>query len=222
MHVVVVDDEERIVTLLTRYLAERGITTTACHDGPSGLAAARRGDADAMVLDLMLPGLSGLEVCRTLRAEGNDLPVLLLTARGTLDERVAGLGEGADDYLVKPFALEEVHARLQAITRRRAPREDDHLRVGALVLDPDGHRLWVAGTETEVPRREFAMLRTLMESPGRAVSRDRLFDEVWDDDTDISSNALDVTVSRLRQRVEGGGVEIRTVRGVGYRLETTR
>jgi DNA-binding response OmpR family regulator len=222
VHVVVVDDEERIVTLLTRYLAERGITTTACHDGPSGLAAARRGDADAMVLDLMLPGLSGLKVCRTLRAEGNDLPVLLLTARGTLDERVAGLGEGADDYLVKPFALEEVHARLRAITRRRAPREDDHLRVGALVLDPDGHRLWVAGTETEVPRREFAMLRTLMESPGRAVSRDRLFDEVWDDDTDISSNALDVTVSRLRQRVEGGGVEIRTVRGVGYRLETTR
>ena len=220
MHVLVVDDEERIVTLLTRYLAERGITSTGCHDGPSGLAAARQGDADAVVLDLMLPGLSGLEVCRTLRAEGNDVPVLLLTARGTLDERVTGLSAGADDYLVKPFALEEVHARLEAITRRRTPREDPLLRVGRLVLDPDGHRLWVDGTETDVPRREFAMLRTLMESPGRAVSRDRLFDAVWDDDTDISSNALDVTVSRLRQRVEGSGVEIRTVRGVGYRLET--
>ena len=220
MHVVVVDDEERIVTLLTRYLAERGDTCTGCHDGPSGLAAARRGDADAVVLDLMLPGLSGLEVCRTLRAEGNDVPVLMLTARGTLDERVTGLSTGADDYLVKPFALEEVAARLEAITRRRTS-PDPLLHAGEVVLDTEGHRAWVAGREEDLPRREFAMLRTLVESQGRVVSRERLFDAVWEDEVDISSNALDVTVSRLRQRVADGGVRIRTVRGVGYRLDPT-
>ncbi len=219
VHVVVVDDEKRMVELVTSYLADLGITATGCHDGPAALAAARAQDVDAMVLDLMLPGMSGVEVCRTLRREGNDVPILMLTARGTVPERVAGLDAGADDYLVKPFALEELVARVRAIGRRReAP--DHRLVVGDVVLDPLEQRVWVADTEVTLSRREFAMLTSLMENAGRVVSRSRLFDDVWDGDVDIRSNAIDVHMSRLRQRLERSAqVRVRTLRGVGYRLE---
>jgi two-component system OmpR family response regulator len=219
MHVVVVDDEPRMVELIGRYLGERGVTSTGCFDGPSGLDAARGSNVDAVVLDLMLPGLSGVEVCARLREEGNDVPILMLTARGTVPERVAGLEAGADDYLVKPFALEELHARLRAI-RRRLAGEDRRLVVGDVVLDPEQQRLWVAGVEVGLARREFAMLESLMENRGRVVSRARLYDDVWDDEVDIRSNAIDVHMSRLRQRLTGSAtVAITTLRGVGYRLE---
>jgi two-component system OmpR family response regulator len=219
MHVVVVDDEPRMVELIGRYLDERGVTSTGCFDGPSGLDAARGSNVDAVVLDLMLPGLSGLEVCARLRKEGNDVPILMLTARGTVPERVAGLEAGADDYLVKPFALEELHARLRAI-RRRLAGEDRRLVVGDVVLDPEQQRLWVAGVEVGLARREFAMLESLMGNCGRVVSRARLYDDVWDDEVDIRSNAIDVHMSRLRQRLTGSAtVAITTLRGVGYRLE---
>lgn len=222
MHVVVVDDEHRMVELIAKYLGDQRVTTVGCFDGPSGLAAARGLDVDAVVLDLMLPGLSGIEVCKQLRLEGNDVPILMLTARGAVPERVAGLEAGADDYLVKPFALEELHARLRAIRRRIDPDMDRRLVVGDITLDPLEQRVWVADTEVTLSRREFAMLTSLMESRGHVVSRARLYDDVWDGEIDIRSNALDVHMSRLRNHLGASDlITIRTLRGVGYRLEKT-
>ena len=220
MHVVVVDDERRMVELVSGYLEDLGIRTTGCHDGAEALVAARGEDVDAVVLDLMLPGVSGLDVCRRLRREGSDVPILMLTARGSVPERVAGLEAGADDYLVKPFALEELVARLHAIRRRRE-NTDHRLVAGDVVLDPLEQRVWVSDAEVSLSRREFAVLQTLMENAGRVVSRSRLFDEVWDGEVDIRSNAIDVHMSRLRHRLESSAtVRVTTLRGVGYRLDT--
>ena len=216
---VVVDDERRMVELVTSYLEEIGFTTTGCYDGKQGLTAARSPRADAVVLDLMMPGISGLEVCRRLRAEHNDVPILVLTARGSVPERVAGLEAGADDYLVKPFALEELVARLRAIRRRR----DDpgfHITVGDVELDPLAQRVWIGGAEVELARRELAMLTALMENAGHVVTRSKMFDDVWSGEIDIRSNALDVHMSRLRARLEPSRkVQVTTLRGVGYRLD---
>jgi DNA-binding response OmpR family regulator len=221
MHVVVVDDQSRLVELIGSYLGDYDVTTTTCHDGPSGLEAARRPDVDAVVLDLMLPGMSGLDVCKQLRKEGNDVPVLMLTARGTVPERVVGFEAGADDYLVKPFALEELHARLKAI-RRRVPDRDDRLVIGDVVLDPLEQRVWVGDDEIPLSRREFALLTSLMENRTHVVTRARLYDDVWEDEVDIHSNALDVHMSRLRAQLKTSHeVSITTLRGVGYRLEYT-
>jgi DNA-binding response OmpR family regulator len=221
----VIDDEIRLVELIVRYLRESGHTADSRHDGPGGLAAARDPQVDAVVLDVMLPGMDGVEVCRALRREGNDVPVVLLTARGAVAERVAGLDAGADDYLVKPFAMEELHARLRAISRRRPGLDgtDSRLEVGGLVLDPEAQRAWRDGTELDLSRREFAVLQVLMENAGLVVSRTRLLDEVWDGEFDIRSNAIDVHVSKLRTKVDKafGRTDITTLRGRGYRLETT-
>jgi DNA-binding response OmpR family regulator len=219
MHVVVVDDEPRMVELITGYLEELDVRATGAHDGTTGLFAARQVDVDAVVLDLMLPGMSGIEVCKQLRRDGNDVTILMLTARGAVSERVAGLEAGADDYLVKPFALEELHARLRAIQRRREP-ESDRLAVGDVVLDEGDRRVWVAEEEVPLSRREFDMLHSLMSSQGRVVTRARLYDDVWDFEVDISSNTLDVHMSRLRRALaRSASVTIHTLRGVGYRLE---
>jgi two-component system OmpR family response regulator len=223
MRVVVVDDERRMVELIASYLSDQQVTTIGCYDGPSGLAAAREPEVDAVVLDLMMPGMGGIEVCKQLRREGNDVPILMLTARGAVPERVAGLEAGADDYLVKPFALEELYARLRAIRRRLDPDTDHRLVVGDITLDPLEQRAWIAGTEVTLSRREFAMLTSLMEHRGHVVSRGRLFDDVWEAEVDIRSNALDVHMSRLRNHLEKSElITIRTLRGVGYRLEIQR
>ena len=223
MRVVVVDDERRMVELIASYLNDQQVTTIGCYDGPSGLAAARGAEVDAVVLDLMMPGMGGIEVCKQLRREGNDVPILMLTARGAVPERVAGLEAGADDYLVKPFALEELHARLRAIRRRLDPDTDHRLVVGDITLDPLEQRVWIAGTEVTLSRREFAMLTSLMEHRGHVVSRGRLYDDVWEAEVDIRSNALDVHMSRLRNHLEKSElVTIHTLRGVGYRLEIRR
>ncbi len=219
VHVVVVDDEVRMVELVTGYLQELGFTTTGCHNGLDALEAGRRLEADVMVLDLMLPGMSGLDVCRRLRSEGIDLPILILTARGAVSERVAGLEAGADDYLVKPFAMEELAARLNAIGRRREPAEH-RVTVGDVILDPLEQRVWIGGLETEVSRREFTMLSELMRNAGRVVSRQRLFDVMWEGEVDIRSNAIEVHMSRLRARLQASDeVVVTTLRGSGYRLE---
>ncbi|WP_435613778.1 response regulator transcription factor [Streptomyces sp. 1222.5] len=221
MHYLVVDDETRLTDLVVRYLTESGHTADGRYDGPSGLTAARDPRLDGIVLDVMLPGLDGLEVCRTLRDEGVDVPVILLTARGAISERVAGLDAGADDYLVKPFAMEELLARLRALSRRR-PDCSDRLRVGDLVLDAGQQRAWRADTELDLSRREFDVLRVLMENAGRVVTRLHLLDEVWDGETDLRSNAIDVHVSKVRAKVDRafGRATITTLRGRGYRLET--
>jgi two-component system OmpR family response regulator len=223
MHVVVVDDETRLVEIVVSHLVESGFTAVGFGDGVTGLRAACGPGVDAVVLDLLLPRMNGLEVCRALRRSGSDVYVLMLTARGTVSERVAGLDAGADDYLVKPFALEELSARLRAVHRRQLDKDDRPLTVGDLVLDPLSLRVWRGDTEVELSRREFAILRALMQNAGRVVSRSYIFDEVWDGEADLESNAIDVHVSKLRARIDKpfGTATITTMRGVGYRLETS-
>ncbi|MGW1915649.1 response regulator transcription factor [Streptomyces sp. NPDC002076] len=221
MRYLVVDDETRLTDLVVRYLTESGHTAEGRYDGPSGLAAARDPRLDGVLLDVMLPGMDGVEVCRTLRGEGVDVPVILLTARGAISERVTGLDAGADDYVVKPFALEELLARLRAISRRR-PDGSGRLKVGDLVLDPEQQRAWRADTELDLSRREFDVLRVLMANAGCLVTRLQLLDEVWDGETDLRSNAIDVHVSKVRAKVDRAfdRTTITTLRGRGYRLET--
>ncbi|MCW2830691.1 MAG: response regulator mprA [Aeromicrobium sp.] len=217
----VVDDERRLVELIIDYLAEVGIEAEGCFDGRAGLAAARRQGTGAVILDLMLPVIGGLEVCRRLRAEGNRVPILMLSARGAVTERVAGLEAGADDYLIKPFALEELVARLRVIERRAETSEDEKLTFGDLVVDVLSRRSWCHDQELDLARREFDVLASLIGHAGRVVSRGFLLDEVWRGDVDIRSNAIDVRVSRLRAHLQdvSDRVTITTVRGVGYRLE---
>ncbi|MFE7245875.1 response regulator transcription factor [Streptomyces sp. NPDC057582] len=221
MHILVVEDEVRLAGLIIQYLSESGHTAEARHDGPSGLDAARDPRVDAVVMDVMLPGMNGVEACRTLRREANDVPVVLLTARSAIKERVAGLDAGADDYLVKPFAMEELSARLRAVARRR-PALGNRLEVGDLVLDPDEQRAWRADIELDLSRREFAVLQILMENPGWVVSRTRLLEEAWDGEADLNSNSVDVHISKLRAKIDKpfGRNSITTLRGTGYRLET--
>ncbi|MEU2334679.1 response regulator transcription factor [Streptomyces sp. NPDC006654] len=222
MHYLVVDDETRLTDLVVRYLTESGHTAEGHYDGPTGLAAARDPRVDAVVLDVMLPGMDGVQVCRALRDEGIHIPVILLTARAAISERVAGLDAGADDYLVKPFAMEELLARLRAMSRRR-PEHSGRLKVGDLTLDPEQQRAWRAGTELDLSRREFDVLRVLMENAGCLVTRLQLLNEVWDGETDLRSNAIDVHVSKVRAKVDRAfdRATITTLRGRGYRLETT-
>jgi DNA-binding response OmpR family regulator len=222
VHVVVIDDQERMVELVTSFLTEAGMTATGCYDGETGLEAVAREEPDVVVLDLMLPLMSGTSVCKALRAAGNDVPVIMLTARGEVRERVAGLEAGADDYLVKPFALEELHARVRAIARRREVTDTRYV-AGDVSLDPETRRVTVAGREVELARREFAVLATLLDPPGRAVSRGRLMDEVWQGEVDLRSNALEVHISRVRQQLSGSAnVSITTLRGIGYRLDVRK
>lgn len=220
MHVLVVDDEVRLASLVAEYLVGVGFSAEVSHDGVSAIGRIRGGSLDAVVLDRMLPGMSGEDVCRALRAEHNAIPILMLTARGSVNERVDGLEAGADDYLVKPFAMEELVARLNALLRRVEVVDDDRLVLGDVVLDLSTRRLWVAGTAVATSRREFAMLTALMERAGRVVGRHVLFDEVWDEEVDINSNALDVYISRVRTRLAGSErVSVATLRGVGYRID---
>lgn len=221
MKVIVVDDERRLVELIVGYLDEVGIQAEGFFDGRAGLAAARGPQVDAVVLDLMLPAIGGLEVCRRLRAEGNKVPILMLTARGAVTERVAGLEAGADDYLVKPFALEELAARLRVMERRHDPGPDERLMFGDLVIDLPSRRAWCDKHELHLARREYDVLAALVTNAGRVVSRAYLLDEVWHGDVDIRSNAIEVHVSRLRAHLQDFSkqVGIATVRGAGYRLE---
>jgi DNA-binding response OmpR family regulator len=225
VHVVVIDDQLRMVELVTSYLEENGVTTTGCHDGDSGLAAISAQDPDVVVLDLMMPGLSGTAVCRALRAAGNDVPIIMLTARGEVAERVDGLEAGADDYLVKPFALEELHARIRALGRRRDDaRLEACVAVGDVTVDLGARRVWVAEDEVTFARREFDVLATLADPPGVVVSRLRLYEQVWDEvEENLNSNTLEVYISRLRHRLAmSRNVTIATVRGIGYRLDVAR
>jgi DNA-binding response OmpR family regulator len=221
VHVVVIEDQPRMLQLVTSYLEENGASTTGCTDGDAGLDAIIDTDPDVVVLDLMLPGLSGTAVCRALRAAGNDVPVIMLTARGEVSERVAGLEAGADDYLVKPFALEELYARIRAISRRREEVASTPRMFGDLTVDPEAHRVWVGAVELALPRREFDVLTVLMSPPGAVVSKQRLHEEIWDEaEADLRSNSLEVYMSRLRHRLAGSTqVTITNIRGVGYRLD---
>ena len=221
MRVLVAEDEPRLAALLEQALDEAGWTPTVYQDGNSALAAARRGGFDVLLLDWMLPGLEGPQVLRALRADGHATPALVLTARGDLRDRVDGLDAGADDYLAKPFELDELLARLRALHRRSRGTGVVAVRAGDLVLDPASRQVHRAHHPVALSAREFDILALLLERAGRAVSRYTILDEVWDGDTDLRSNTIDVHVASLRAKIDKpfGRNSIAAVRGVGYRFD---
>ena len=194
-------------------------TVDVVHDGEAGLAKAREGMHDAVVLDLMLPRLSGIEVCRRLRANGSSVPILMLTARSAVPERIEGLDAGADDYLVKPFSLGELQARLRALSRRGSGPRPDVLEAGELSLDADAREVRVGERPVELTGTEFALLEYLMRNQGAVLSRDQLREQVWGDGFEPSSNVVDIYVHYVRRKLKSAGLAydpIRTVRGLGY------
>jgi two-component system, OmpR family, response regulator len=220
MRVLVVEDEKKLGELLARGLREEGWSADLAERGEDALWMANSVDYDAIVLDVMLPGLDGFAVCRRLRAESVWSPVLMLTARDAVDDRVTGLDAGADDYLAKPFSFEELLARLRALTRRAPVERPAVLEVGGLRLDPAAHRAWRGATELDLSAKEFALLELFMRRPGRVLSRSQLLDGAWDMAFESRSNVVDVYVRYLREKVDRpfDCDSIETVRGVGYRL----
>ncbi len=221
MKVLVVDDEPAVRQALDRALRFEGYETDVAEDGTAALAAHAQRPADALVLDVAMPRMDGLEVCRRLRSAGDAVPVLLLTARAAVDERVAGLDAGADDYLVKPFSLEELLARIRALLRRSAPLSDNEvLRFSDLSLDPGTRDVRRGGRRIELTRTEFLLLELLLRNARQVLPREVIFDRVWGYDFGANSNSLEVYVGYLRRKTEADDEPrlIHTVRGVGYVL----
>jgi two-component system OmpR family response regulator len=220
MRVLVVEDEKKLGELLGRGLREEGYAADVADRGEEALWMARAVPYDAIVLDVMLPGADGFEICRRLRHDGVWTPVLMLTARDGVDDRVGGLDAGADDYLTKPFAFEELLARIRALTRRVPVERPPVLEVGDLRLDPAAHRAWRGERELDLSAKEFALLELFMRRPGITLSRTQLLDGAWDIAFESRSNVVDVYVRYLREKVDRpfGRDSIETVRGVGYRL----
>jgi two-component system OmpR family response regulator len=220
MRVLVVEDEVKLSGLLRRGLTEEGYAADVARTGEDALWMARSVEYDAIVLDLMLPELDGLEVCRRLREGGVWTPVLMLTARNGVDARVAGLDAGADDYLQKPFSFAELLARLRALARRGLPERPAVLEVGSLRLDPATRQVWRGEVEVRLSAKEFALLETFMRRPGRVLSRGQLLEHAWDFAYENRSNVVDVYVRYLREKVDRpfGLAQLETVRGAGYRL----
>ncbi len=220
MRILVAEDELKLASLLRRGLVEEGHAVDVARTGEEALAQAYGIAYDAVVLDLMLPGIDGLEVCRRLRAAGIWAPVLMLTARDAVEDRVAGLDAGADDYLPKPFAFDELLARLRALIRRGRPERPVVLVVGELRLDPASRRAWRVDAELQLSAKEFSLLETFMRYPGHVLSRQQLVEHAWDDAYEHRSNVVDVYVRYLREKVDRpfGRRSLETVRGVGYRL----
>ena len=220
MRVLVVEDHGNMRDVLVRGLTEAGHAVDAATDGPGGLARATAGGYDAVVLDVMLPGMDGVAVCRALRERRIWTPVLMLTARDAVPDRVRGLDAGADDYLVKPFAFTELLGRLRALQRRGAPPRPAVLTCGPLELDPAARVVRCHGSTVELSRREFTLLEFLLRHPGHVLSRAQILEQVWGQDYDGQSNVVDVYVKYLRDKVDRRfGLDlVQTVRGSGYRL----
>jgi two-component system, OmpR family, response regulator len=220
MRVLVVEDEVKMAALLRRGLREAGLTVDLGGTGEEGVLMALGSDYDAIVLDVMLPGIDGFETCRRLRSEGVWSPVLMLTARGALEDRVAGLDGGADDYLTKPFSFAELLARLRALVRRGEIERPSVIEVGDLRLDPATREVWRGEEEIELSAKEFALLEVFMRRPGYVLSRTQLLDQAWEYDFEHRSNVIEVYIRYLRRKIDlPFGVEsLETVRGAGYRL----
>ena len=225
--VLVAEDDVRLGALLDQSLTEASWEVVVVYDGRDALTRAmgdEQGGFDVLLLDWMLPTIDGVTVCRRLRELGIHTPVLMLTARGTVPDRVAGLDAGADDYLSKPFDLDELLARLRALHRRHTLADGVPLQAGTLLLDPASRRVARAGVDIELSAREFDILQLLMQYAGRVVTRFTILDEVWDGETDLKSNVIDVHIATLRSKIDRpfGTETITTVRGIGYRIDAER
>ncbi len=223
MHILVVEDEQRLAFLLRRVLLEERHAVDLAHDGETGLDLALSDTYDVVILDVMLPVHDGFEICRQMRAERILTPVLMLTARGAVEDRVKGLNVGADDYLTKPFAMEELLARVNALLRRRERKFDEtpQLKVGDVTLDLVRHEASRAGRVIELTAKEFALLEYLMRHPGQVLTRTQITDAVWRYDLEALSNVVDIYIHYLRDKIDQGFARpvIKTVRGVGYKIE---
>lgn len=220
MRILVVEDNRRLNNSLKASLIEDGYAVDVAYDGIEGQELAEMTPYDVIILDIMLPGRDGLEVCRQLRRQKINTQILMLTARDTIDDRVAGLDSGADDYLVKPFALEELRARLRALLRRESGDKSGYLQIGDIVLDPAEHFVSRNGRSIDLTSKEFALLEYMMRNPNRLITREMAQSHIWSYDYDGASNVVDVYIRRLRRKVDEP-FEIKlieTVRGVGYRL----
>src|SRR5215217_4187425 len=220
MRVLVVEDEIKMASLIRRGLRSEGLAADVAIKGEAALWMAESTGYDAIVLDVMLPGIDGFETCRRLRADGIWSPVIMLTARDSIEDRVAGLDGGADDYLTKPFSFAELLARLRALARRGAIERPAVLEVGELRLDPAARRAWRTGHEVSLSAKEFRLLEAFMRHPGEVLTRYQLLEQAWDYDYENRSNIVDVYVRYLRGKVDRpfGVTQLQTVRGAGYRL----
>ena len=221
MRVLIVEDQPKLAALLARGLREEGHAADVAERGEDAAWMALAARYDAIVLDIMLPGIDGLETCRQLRRRGVWTPVLMLTARDAVGDRVIGLDAGADDYLTKPFSFEELLARLRALNRRTPAERPVTVEVGDLRLDPAAHRAWRGQTELDLSAKEFALLELLMRRPGNVLTRGQLLEGAWDMAYERRSNIVDVYIRHLREKIDRpfGSDTIETVRGVGYRLK---
>ena len=220
MRVLLVEDEGKLAALVARGLTERGDVVDVVGTGDEAQASARGSHYDVILLDIRLPDRDGFEVCRRLRSERVWTPVLMVTARTAVADRIAGLDSGADDYLAKPFAFQELRARMRALARRGPVPRPTELELGDLHLDPAARRVWRGVTEVSLSNREFALLEALMRRPDQVLSREQLLNVVWGDNHDVASNVVDVYVRYLRDKIDRpfGVTSLHTVRGVGYRL----
>jgi DNA-binding response OmpR family regulator len=224
MRLLVVEDELRLAAGLRKGLEAEGFAVDVVHNGTDGIWMARETPFDAIILDVMLPGANGYQVCRTLRGEGNWTPILMLTAKDGVWDEVEGLDTGADDYLTKPFSYAVLVARLRALRRRGAQPRPTVLEAGELRLDPSTRRVWFRGEQIELTRREFAVLEYLLHHADEVLSKRDILSHVWDFDFDGDPNIVEVYIRRLRVKLRrpDGGALIETVRGAGYRLVAAR
>jgi two-component system OmpR family response regulator len=222
MRVLVVEDQVKMAALVRRGLTEDGQSADVARSGEEALPMAGATEYDAIVLDVMLPGIDGFEVCRRLRQEGIWAPVLMLTARDAVEDRIAGLDTGADDYLTKPFSFAELLARLRALARRGPVERPPVLEVGSLRLDPATHQVWRDESEIPLSSKEFALMEIFMRRPGQVLSRFDLLEHAWDYGYENRSNVIDVYVRYLREKIDRpfGTSSLETVRGAGYRMRT--
>ncbi|MFN2145711.1 MAG: response regulator transcription factor [Anaerolineales bacterium] len=220
MRILLVEDNRRLHASLRQSLEEDGYAVDSCYDGEEGQAYALAAPYDLIILDVMLPKKDGYQVCADLRSQKVRTPILMLTARDTIDDRVEGLDSGADDYLVKPFAMRELRARMRALLRRDLPEKTTFLQVGDLILDPVNHHVERAGQKIELTSREYALLEYLMRNPDWLLTREMIEAHVWNYDFMPGSNVIDVYIRRLRRKIDEPFEEkyLQTVRGAGYRL----
>jgi len=221
MRILIVEDEQKVADFIRRGLKEEGYAVDAASDGEEGFFLAGTNPYDVILLDLMLPKLDGLSFCRKLRGQKNVTPVIMLTAKDEVSDKVKGLDAGADDYLTKPFSFEELLARIRAVLRKGSRQQQTLLSVGDLTLDLLSHRVARAGREIELTSKEFALLEYLMRNPGTVVTRTMISEHVWDINFDTFTNVIDVYVNYLRKKIDTGRPRkmIHTVRGRGYMLK---